>query len=631
MPAYADDHLSPWGRRKYAAIAALAAAAIVLYLLLRWRGGATAGWAEWPLYAALALGGGPVVADLALRAWRREFGSDLLAALSILTSILVGEYLAGTFVVLMVGTGETLERLAVRRASSVLAALARRMPTIAHRRQDHQLRDVPVAEVAVGETLVVFPHEVCPVDGVVLDGHGTMDESFLTGEPYQMSKAPGAEVLSGALNGDSALTIRVTRRAEDSRYAQIMRVMQQTEQRRPRMRRLADQLGAWYTPLAVALAALAGLLSRDPTRFLAVLVIATPCPLLIAIPVAILGAISLAARRSILIKDPAVLEQIDQCSTLIFDKTGTLTYGQPRLTEILAAPGWSPQAVLRLAASLERYSKHPLARAVVQRAGERALAVPEASEIREQPGAGLTGVVEGRSIRITGRGRLEAEAARIVEQLAPTPTGLEAVVLVDGQVAAVFRFRDEPRREGRHFIGHLRPQHGIARVMIVSGDREAEVRYLAAQVGIEEVYAGQTPEQKVELVQRETARGKTLFVGDGINDAPALAAATVGVAFGTANEATTAAAGAVIMDSSLERVDELLHLSRRLRRIALQSAVGGMLASLLGMIVAALGYLPPVAGAIVQELIDVAAVLNATRMAVPPRSLSDYPSESDPP
>jgi P-type E1-E2 ATPase len=212
----------------------------------------------------------------------------------------------------------------------------------------------------------------------------------------------------------------------------------------------------------------------------------------------------------------------------------------------------------------------------------------------------------------------------VVAELAPAPTGLEAVVLVDRQVAAVLRFRDEPRREGRHFIRHLRPQHGIARVLLVSGDREAEVRYLAQQVGIEEVYASQSPEQKVELVRRETARGKTLFVGDGINDAPALAAATVGVAFGTANEATTAAAGAVVMDSSLERVDELMHLGRRLRRIALQSAVGGMLASLLGMVAAAAGLLPPVAGAIFQELIDVAAVLNATRMAVPPQTLSDY-------
>lgn len=621
MPFLVDDHQSVWGRRLYAAIAVVAAAAIVLHLVCRWYG---APYAEGPLWLALVLGGVPVVVDLAAKAWQRQFGSDLLAGLSIVTSVLVGEYLAGTIVVLMVGTGETLERLAVRRASSVLAALARRMPTVAHRREDHQLHDVPVEEVEVGQTLVVFPHEVCPVDGVVVDGHGTMDESFLTGEPYQMSKAPGAEVISGALNGESALTIRVTRRARDSRYAQIMRVMQETEQRRPRMRRLADQLGAWYTPLALALASIAWLASGDSTRFLAVLVVATPCPLLIAIPVAILGAISLAARRSILIKDPTVLEQIDQCSILIFDKTGTLTYGQPRLTDILTVAGWSADEVLRLAASVERYSKHPLARAVVQKATEQALALPEASEIREQPGAGLTGIVEGRAVVITGRKRLDEPARSVVATLAPSPTGLEAVVLVEGQVAAVLRFRDEPRREGRHFIRHLRPQHGIARVLLVSGDREAEVRYLAQQVGIEEVYASQSPEQKVELVRRETARGKTLFVGDGINDAPALAAATVGVAFGAANEVTTAAAGAVVMDSSLERVDELMHLGRRLRRIALQSAVGGMLASLLGMGAAAAGLLPPVAGAIFQELIDVAAVLNATRMAVPPQALSDY-------
>jgi heavy metal translocating P-type ATPase len=619
----ADEHESTWGRRMYAVIAALAAAAIVAHLAMRLTP-AAAEVAHWPLWIALVLGGTPIVGDLALKAIRFEFGSDLLAAISILTSVFVGEYLAGVFVVLMVGTGETIERFAVRRASSALSALARRMPTVAHRQQNGSVVDVAVAEVAVGDLLVVFPHEICPVDGVVAAGHGSMDESFLTGEPYRVSKTPGADVISGALNGEAALTIRAVRRAVDSRYAQIMQVMRASEQHRPRLRRLGDQLGAFYTPLAMTVAVIAWAASGSPTRFLAVLVTATPCPLLIAIPVAIIGAVSLAARRSIIIKKPVVLEQIDQCTTLIFDKTGTLTYGEPRLTEILPADGVPPERLLRLAASLERYSKHPLSGALLRGAEERAVSLAEATEISERPGEGLRGVVEGHDVRITSRTKLAQQNPQAAEALPPLAGGLECVVLVDGRYGGTFRFRDELRRDGRPFIRHLGPKHGFEKVLIVSGDRESEVRYLAEQVGIGEVFASQSPEQKLEIVRRETAKAKTLFVGDGINDAPALAAATVGVAFGSASDITSEAAGAVVMDSSLGRIDELLHISRRMRRIALQSAIGGMAASLAGMLFAAAGYLPPVGGAVLQEVIDVLAVLNATRVALPAEKLTDF-------
>lgn len=620
---HADEHESPWGRRIYVFVAVVAALAVAVHLILRWTPTSTA-QANWPLWGALILGGVPVVVDLTRKALRGEFGSDLLAAISIVTSVVLGEYLAGTFVVLMVGTGETIERLAVQRASSVLAALARRMPTIAHRRDGPNLADVVVDQIAVGDVLVVFPHEVCPVDGIVLEGHGAMDESFLTGEPYRMSKTPGSDVISGALNGAAALTIRAERRASDSRYAQIMQVMRASEQDRPQLRRLGDQLGTFYTPLAIGMALVAWLASREPTRFLAVLVTATPCPLLIAIPVAIIGAISFAARRGIIIKKPAVLEQIDQCTTLIFDKTGTLTYGQPKVTEVLSVPSLSTGQLLALTASLERYSKHPLAAAILERAEAEGAELVAPSDIRERPGAGLIGHVSGRQVQITGRGKLVRDNPLLAAALPPAGGGLECVVLIDGEYGGLIRLRDEPRQDGRYFIRHLGPKHAVAKVLIVSGDRESEVRYLAEQVGIREIYAAQTPEQKLAIVHRETAQAKTMFLGDGINDAPALAAATVGVAFGTASDITSEAAGAVIMDSSLGRVDELLHISRRMRRIALQSAVGGMLASIVGMLVAALGFLPPVGGAILQETIDVVAVLNATRVALPPRPLSDY-------
>ena len=263
--------------------------------------------------------------------------------------------------ILMLSGGTALEQFATRRASSILEALARRMPSVAHRRERSAIVSIGLNDIALGDSLVVFPHELCPVDGVVTDGHGWMDESYLSGEPFQMPKVLGAQVLSGSINGDSALTIQATRLPIDSRYSRIMRVMQEAEAKRPRLRRLGDRLGAWYTPAALALAALGWAMSGSAHRFLAVIVIATPCPLLIAIPVAVIGAISLAARRGIIIKNPAMLERIDTSRTVIFDKTGTLTYGKPSLTDIICAPGFARDEVLRLTACLEQYSKHPLA------------------------------------------------------------------------------------------------------------------------------------------------------------------------------------------------------------------------------------------------------------------------------
>src|SRR5690349_8703 len=321
-----------------------------------------------PLIAVLILGGLPLLVALTRKLLAREFGSDHLAGISIVTSTILGEYLVATIVILMLSGGTALEQFASRRASSVLDALARRMPQLAHRKTANSLSDVQLKDIAVADMLVIFPHEICPVDGVVVEGHGKMNEAYLTGEPFEIAKTPGSEVLSGSINGDSALHIRAEKLAVDSRYARIMRVMQDAEQRRPRIRRLGDTLGAWYTPVALLLAVVAWVVTGESHRFLAVLVVATPCPLLISIPVAVIGAISLAARRGIIIKNPAVLEQIDRCHTLIFDKTGTLTYGKPSLSEILCAPGFGKDEVLRMTASLEHYSKHPLSQAILEAA-----------------------------------------------------------------------------------------------------------------------------------------------------------------------------------------------------------------------------------------------------------------------
>lgn len=619
----------PGTSRQQAVIAGFTLVAIALHLLLRF-GVADARLAyglrldQLPLIGALLFGGVPLVLGLLVKLLRREFGSDLLAGISIVTSVLLGEYLAGALVVLMLSGGEALEAYAVRSASSVLEALARRMPSQAHRRKDSQVEDIALEEVGIGDTLVVFPHEICPIDGTVIEGHGVMDESYLTGEPYVMSKIPGSAVLSGAINGDTALTIRADKLAIDSRYAKIMQVMRTSEQRRPHLRRLGDQLGAFYTPLAVAIALMAWAVSGEAVRFLAVLVVATPCPLLIAIPVAIIGSVSLAARRGIIIKDPAVLEKIDTCRTAIFDKTGTLTYGQPKLTEVLAGPGFKDGEVLGLVASLERYSKHPLASAILEAARAAGISLLDASAVSERPGEGLRGTVTGRTIQVTSRNKLVVQRPELEKELPGIAGGLECVALVDDRYGATLRFRDQPRAEGASFVHHLGPRHRFDRLLLVSGDRESEVRYLAAQVGIEEIHASQTPEQKVAIVRRETERANTVFLGDGINDAPALTAATVGIAFGQNSDITAEAAGAVILETSLQKVDELLHVSRRLRSIALQSAVGGMVLSVIGMAIAAVGLLPPVAGAIVQEVIDVVAVVNALRVAIPPKNLTDF-------
>ncbi len=605
-------------------IAFLSIIGIFAYLILHFILGFSIDLANWPLWITLGFGGVPLVWDLLKKVLKRQFGSDLLAGISIVASVLLGQYVAGALVVLMLSGGEALESFAVRRASSVLAALAKRMPNTAHRKRSKDIIDIAIDQINIGDELVIFPHEICPVDGEVIDGHGAMDESYLTGEPFIISKVAGSLVLSGAINGEASLTIRATKSVTDSRYAKIMEVMRAAEEKRPQIQRLGNQLGAIYTPLALILALGSWVFSHDPIRFLSVLVIATPCPLLIAIPVVVIGSISLSARRGIIIKNPAILERIDCCRTIILDKTGTLTYGRPIVTDVNCFNGFDKIQVLKYAASLEQYSKHPLAHSIVEAAQKAGAGLIEVNQINESPGQGLRGVVDGHTVVITSRSKLIKEGKELWFKDIKQMSGLECVFVIDDQLAAYFHFHDEPRVEGKSFIKHLNPRHNINRVMIVSGDRESEVKYLADKVGIDMVYAGKSPEEKIEIVRKETLQRPTIYLGDGINDAPALTAATVGIAFGQNSDITSEAAGAVIMDSSLAKVDELMHISRRMRAIALQSAVGGMALSILGMLMASGGYLNPVAGAIAQEIIDVIAVLNALRAAFPPKELTDF-------
>lgn len=582
-----------------------------------------------PLLIAIIIGGIPSVVQILLKLIKGDLGADLLAAIALLTACILNQYLTAVIIILMISSGQALEAYAMRKASSVLLALAERMPAIAHKKISNGIEDISLTHIHIGDNIIIYPHETCPVDGIVTEGHGSMDESYLTGEPYQISKVPGAAVLSGAINGETVLTIQAQKVPSESRYASIVTVLQEAEQKRPTLRRLGDQIGAVFAPIALILAFVTWYMTGDAIRFLAVLVIATPCPLLIAIPITVISAISMAAKRAIIIKDPTVLERLPTCRTAIFDKTGTLTYGKPILTEILAKEDYDSNFILQNAASLERYSKHPLASAILQAAKKNNLSLLDATSVTEPPGKGLSGIIGQNKILVTHRKKILEEFPEMKNQLPLTSTGLECMIMINDQYAATLRFRDIPRKETQSFISHLKPFHQFYKIMLVSGDRESEVKYLGTLLNLSEIHASQTPQQKLEIVRSEMKKDATLFMGDGINDAPALTAATVGIAFGEFSSVTAEAAGAVIMENSLNRVDELIHLSLATRKIALESAIGGMALSVIGMGFAAAGFLTPVAGAIIQEIIDVIAIMNALRLIWGKNIETDIFNETD--
>lgn len=582
-----------------------------------------------PLLFPIIIGGIPMLFLIIFNFFKGNLGADLLAAIALITGVILHQYLAATLIILMLASGQTLEYYAKRKASSVLLALSARMPSIAHRKINEHIEDITLQNILIGDAIVVYPHETCPVDGTVIEGHGSMDESYLTGEPYQISKTPGTSVLSGAINGESLLVIKADKLPSDSRYSAIVKVLGEAEQKRPSIRRLGDQIGAIFAPISLIFAFAAWYVTGDAIRFLSVLVIATPCPLLIAIPITLISAISMAAKQAIIIKDPTVLERLPTCTTAIFDKTGTLTYGKPELTEISTAKNYNREQILQYVASLERYSKHPLSSAVLKAAEERNIQLLESSNVSEKPGQGVSGIINEHTVQISSRKKLLETNPQSASQLPPVSPGLECIVLVDKEYAAALHFHDAPRAESKSFITHLGPFHQFKKIMLVSGDRESEVNYMGTLLNLTEIRASQTPEQKLAIVRHEIKTAPTVFMGDGINDAPALTAATVGIAFGQYSNVTAEAAGAVIMENTLSKVDELIHLSLNTRRIVLQSALGGMILSIVGMGFAAAGFINPVSGAIIQEVIDVIAIVNALRLTWGAKVKIDLPGYSE--
>lgn len=574
----------------------------------------------------------PVIAGLLIAIVRDvlagRIGVDAIALVSMSAAIVLRQPLAGAVVALMYAGGNVLEDIAVARAEHDLRALVDRAPRLAHRRVDDRIDDVPVADIAVGDRLMVRAGEIVPADGVLDSEVAVVDESALTGEPIAVTKPHGTAILSGALNAGETFEMSVTAAAGDSTYAGIVRLVTAAQTAKAPFVRMADRYALIFLPVSLAIAAVAWFTSGDLTRSLAVLVAATPCPLILAAPVAFIAGVARAARRGILVKGGGKLEALARAHTVLFDKTGTLTVGGARLLSVEAAPGEDGDAVLRLCASLEQASHHVVAHAIVDAAVARGLKLTVPRQVREIMGSGLHGEIDGRRIGagsrdlILGSAHPPDWAARAIRR-ASWRSALTVFVAVDGRPVGALLLADELRADTPRAVRLLRDA-GIARMVMVTGDRAAAAQAIGAALDLDAVLADRVPADKVDAVRAEQRQHPTIMIGDGINDAPALAAADVGIALGARGaSASSEAADVVILADRLDRVGEAITIAQRARRIALQSIVIGMGLSLLAMAAAVLGWLRPVPAALIQEAIDVAVILNALRALLP-----DYGSRS---
>lgn len=577
--------------------------------------------ARWTWYGTLVVGGAPVVVRTLVGVLKGKFAADVVAMLAIVTAILTDEAFAGVVIVLMQTGGEAIDDYGFRRASSSIEELIARAPRLARRKKNETLEEVKVEEVKVGDTLVVRPGDLIPIDGSVKDGTALIDESALTGEPLPRAKGEGDQLLSGSVNVGSAFEMRATRISGESQYSRIVELVKRAQTERPPIQRLADKYAVWFTPITVGIAIFSLLVTRSADAFLAVLVVATPCPLILATPLAVISGVNRAAKEGIIVKSGAAIEQIGKGRVVIFDKTGTLTYGTPMIDRVASFKG-DEDYMLRLAASVEQLSSHPVAVSMAREGRERFGELLPASDFSESPGQGVEGKVEGKSVSVGSQIFVEksigkdfdAQSEEILRE-AQRKGSLVSFMAVDGQPAGVIVFSDQLRPGVPVLIQKLR-ELGVDQTVMLTGDSTINAATIAKEAGIEKVEANLLPEQKVNEVRRLTSRfHSSIMVGDGINDAPALATATVGVAMGAHGTGISAeAADIVLLVDDVTKVGDGIAIGQRMLRIAKQSIAFGMGGSFLLMGIASLGYIQPATGAIMQEILDIVVILNALRV-----------------
>ena len=587
-------------------------------------------WPDRIWLSALIVTGAVVVTRTIRGALKGKWASDVVATLAIVTAAVMNEPLAGLIVVVMQTGGEALERYAEGRASRAVQQLEAERPKSAHLLRDGEIVDIRADEVLVDNTIVVRAGELVPCDGVVIEGTSELNTSMITGESLPRSIGPGAQVSSGSVNGDRLFQMRATAIAEASQYERIVQLVRSALDSKAPFQRIADRYAVWFTPITLAVATIAAVMSGDSQRFLAVLVVATPCPLILAPPIAIIGGINRAATRQIIVRNGAAIERLATANVAVLDKTGTVTVGMPVVKNVVAREPFTREQVLRLAGAIEQGAVHLLARTLVDAALAENGPLPAIQDVVETPGSGVEGRVGDDTVAVGARAFVHERVTIQPDVAIPEEfvVGLKAYVSINGRLAGIIVYDEKLRDDVPKILADMNGL-GLKRVLLLSGDHEENARSIATAIGISEVRGDMSPEDKVVAVRALTAEGnRVLMVGDGTNDAPALSAATVGIALaGHGGGVTAEAADLVILVDELDRVPMAIRIARRSMKIAKESIWAGLGLSGLAMLFAAAGRIDPIPGALLQEVIDIAVVLNALRASAGPRKRGQSPSK----